>query len=166
MERDAASGQVESDPTLRMSGSGCRRQVGASAAGDLVIDYAALKAVHVGAVALSGALFALRGAWRLARPDAAFPLPARVLPHFVDTVLLLSALALAASWIDEGLPLGWIGAKVLLLAAYIGIGMVALRRGLRPGPRLAALAAAALAFGCIVSVALTKSPAGALRPLA
>ena len=131
-----------------------------------MIDYAALKAVHVGAVALSGALFALRGAWRLARPDATLSLPLRVLPHVVDTVLLLSALALAARWIRDGLPIDWIGVKVMLLAAYIGIGMVALRRGVRAGPRLAALSAAALAFACIVFVALTKSPTGALRALA
>jgi len=37
-----------------------------------VIDYATLEAFHVTAVALSGTLFALRGAWRLARRDAAF----------------------------------------------------------------------------------------------
>jgi uncharacterized membrane protein SirB2 len=131
-----------------------------------VIDYAALKAVHVGAVALSGTLFALRGAWRLARPDATLALPSRVLPRVVDTVLLLSALALAARWFRDGLPVGWIGVKMILLVAYIGIGMVALRRGLRAGPRTAALAAAALAFACIVGVALTKSPTGALRALA
>jgi uncharacterized membrane protein SirB2 len=128
-----------------------------------VIDYPALKAVHVGAVALSGALFALRGAWRLARPNATFARPLRVLPHVVDTVLLLSALALAASWVRDGAALGWIGAKVIALVGYIGCGLVALRRGLRVGPRLAALAAATLALAYIVSVALTKSPAGTLR---
>lgn len=131
-----------------------------------MIDYAALKAVHVGAVVLSGTLFALRGAWRLVRPEATLALPMRVLPHVVDTVLLLSALALAASWIRDGLPIGWIGVKVILLAAYIGIGMVALRRGLPAGPRLAALAAAALAFAGIVGVAFTKSPTGVLGALA
>jgi uncharacterized membrane protein SirB2 len=128
-----------------------------------VIDYATMKSVHVTAVTVSGTLFALRGAWRLARPDAPVVRVVRVVPVLVDTVLLLSALVLAVAWMRDGAPLGWIGAKVAALFVYIGVGVVALRRGLSAPARLAALAAAALAFAYIVSVALTKSPAGALR---
>lgn len=130
-----------------------------------MIDYTALKAVHVTAVVLSGTLFALRGAWRVARPDGPFHRAARVVPMIVDTVLLLSALALASFWLRDRLPMGWIGIKVAALALYVALGVVALRPGLRPGPRLLALGAAALVFGFIVSVALSKSPAGALRAL-
>jgi uncharacterized membrane protein SirB2 len=128
-----------------------------------MVDYLTLKAVHVSAVAVSGTLFALRGAWRLARPDAIFTRPLRILPHLVDTVLLLSALALAATWVRNGAPVDWLAAKVIALVAYIVLGIVALRRGLRAPSRLAALVAAALVFGYIVSVALTHSPAGALH---
>ena len=128
-----------------------------------MIDYATMKSVHVTAVIVSGTLFALRGAWRLARPDAPVVRVVRVLPHLVDTVLLLSALVLAAAWLRDGAPLGWIGAKVVALLAYVGLGLVALRPGLKVPARLAVLAGAALAFGYIVTVALTKSPAGALR---
>lgn len=128
-----------------------------------MIDYPAIKAVHVASVALSGTLLAVRGAWRLVRPDARFAQSMRILPPVIDTVLLLSALALLAVWMERGAPLDWVVAKVLALVVYIGLGIVALRPGLRRRPRLVALGAAAAAFGYIVAVALTKSPAGALR---
>lgn len=131
-----------------------------------MIDYATLKAVHVGAVVLSGTVFAVRGAGRLVRPDAAWSRPTRVLPHAVDTVLLVSALALASFWLRDGLPMGWIGAKVAALVAYIGLGIVALRPRLARGRRMVALAAAMLTYGYIVGVALAKSPAGPLHGLA
>jgi uncharacterized membrane protein SirB2 len=126
-------------------------------------DYAALKAVHVTAVTLSGALFLLRAGWRFARPAAPFARAARIVPALVDTVLLASALALVSFWVRDRLPLGWIGVKVLVLAAYVAVGTLALRPGLAPGRRLLHVASAALAFGFIVTVALSKSPAGALR---
>ncbi len=127
------------------------------------MDYPLIKSVHVASVVVSGALFAARGAWRFARPGARVPRAVRIVPQVVDTVLLLSALALAWIWMDSGLPLGWIGAKVAVLAAYVGLGLVALRPGLPPAPRAAAFAASALAFAYIVGVALTKSPSGPLR---
>jgi uncharacterized membrane protein SirB2 len=129
------------------------------------MDYGVLKAVHVTCVVLSGSLFALRGAWRLARPDAPFARAVRVVPMLVDSALLLSAVGLASFWMRDRLPMGWIGVKVALLVLYIALGVVALRPGLPTGPRLAALGAAALTFGFIVSVALSKSPAGVLRTL-
>lgn len=131
-----------------------------------MVDYATLKAVHVSAVTVSGTLFALRGVWRLARPDAVFARSVRIVPHVVDTLLLLSALGLAATWVRNDAPLGWITAKVVALLLYIAIGMIALRPGLPASRRITALAGAALVFGYIVSVALTRSPAGALRWLA
>lgn len=128
-----------------------------------VIDYATLKQTHVASVVLSGALFAARGVWRFTHPHARFARAARVVPPLIDTVLLLSALGLGFVWLRSGLPLGWIGTKIALLAAYIVLGLVALRPGLRAGPRALAFAASALAFACIVGVALTKSSAGPLR---
>jgi uncharacterized membrane protein SirB2 len=44
---------------------------------------------------------------------------------------------------------------------YIGFGMLALRPRLSRGSRMLAFAAALVTFGYIVSVAITKQPAGA-----
>lgn len=123
--------------------------------------YAALKLVHVGAVVLSGVGFVIR--YGLAAGGA---LPAgalvRAAPHVVDTVLLGSALALA--WVGGFNPLRvpWLEAKLVGLALYILLGTVALKRGRTPRIRAGAFAAALLAYGYIVTVALTKSPLGPL----
>jgi uncharacterized membrane protein SirB2 len=60
---------------------------------------------------------------------------------------------------------GWLTAKVLGLVLYIGLGTVALRRGRTRGQRALAGLAAMLVFGFIVSVALSKNPAGFLHRL-
>lgn len=123
--------------------------------------YSILKLVHVGAVVLSGAGFALRfglaAAGRL--PSARW---VRVAPHVVDTVLLASALSLA--WIGGFRPLEvpWLEAKLAGLIVYIVAGTVALKRGRTPRVRGAAFAAALVTFAYIVSVALTKDPLGLL----
>jgi len=124
------------------------------------MDYALIKAVHQGAVALSVAGFFARGAAALAGAGWVRSRLARTLPHIVDSVLLASALALA--WMLRLTPgnAPWLTAKIVGLLAYIGLGVVALRPG-RPMPvRAAAWVAALAVVGWIVSVALLKDPRG------
>lgn len=122
------------------------------------MDYATVKLIHQSAVALSIAGFALRAAASLAGARWVHERPAKTLPHVIDTVLLASALTLAA-WLQlNPLTTPWLAAKIVALLAYIGFGMVALRPA-RPGPiRLMAVLAAFVALAYIVSVAITKNP--------
>ena len=53
---------------------------------------------------------------------------------------------------------GWLSAKVAGLIAYIGLGMVALRRGRTRRVRLVAWITAQLVFAYIVAVALAHDP--------
>jgi len=124
------------------------------------MDYVAIKTVHMTAVALSIAGFCARGAGALWGAAWVRGRAARTLPHVVDTVLLASAITLA--WMLRQAPgqSGWLTAKVVGLLAYIALGMLALKPGRPFGVRAAAFAAAVATFGYIVSVALTKSPAG------
>ncbi len=121
--------------------------------------YAVLKAVHVAAVVLSGAGFALRYGLSLRGPLPAARW-ARVAPHAVDTVLLASALALA--WVGGFRPLAvpWLEAKLIGLVIYILAGTIALKRGRTRGTRAIAFGVAAVTFAYIVSVAVTKNPLG------
>lgn len=124
------------------------------------MDYATLKLVHQGAVALSIGGFFARGWGSLAGADWVRSRAARTLPHLVDTVLLGSALGLA--WLLQINPLStpWLAAKIIGLLAYIGLGMVALKPGRPRAQRAAAWAAALLCFAQIVAVALTKQAGG------
>jgi uncharacterized membrane protein SirB2 len=125
------------------------------------MDYPALKLLHQAAVLLSFTGFFARGIGSLAGAVWVNGRVARTVPHLVDSVLLLSALALA--WMLRLNPAHapWLLAKIVALVVYIGLGMLALRPRLSRGSRMLAFAAALATFGYIVSVAITKQPAGA-----
>jgi len=76
----------------------------------------------------------------------------------VDTLLLGRALSIA--WMSGQYPFvyGWLTAKFVGLLAYILLGMMALRRGRTLAIRARYFGLALLAYGYIVSVALTRSP--------
>ncbi|MFZ5509205.1 MAG: SirB2 family protein [Pseudomonadota bacterium] len=124
--------------------------------------YVVLKHIHVLAVVLSFSGFFVRGLWMLADSPMLNRRWVKVAPHVNDTVLLASALALAALIGQYPFVHGWLTAKVLGLLAYIGLGMFALRRGRSKAVRVAFWLAALLIFGYIVSVALSKNPWGFL----
>ena len=128
----------------------------------MALDYAAVKLVHQGAVALSLTGFFIRGAASLAGAEWIRGRAARTLPHLVDTVLLASALTLA--WMLRLHPgnAPWILAKVVGLVGYVALGVVALRPGRSWRVRATAWVAALVTALWIVSVALTKNPWGVL----
>jgi uncharacterized membrane protein SirB2 len=129
-----------------------------------MIDYAAVKHVHMSAAALSLLLFVLRGAWMIAAPAQLARRWVRIVPHVIDTVLLATALWLA--WqIGFAANAHWLTAKIILLVAYIALGTIALKRGRTKRMRIAAFVGAIAVFGHIVSVAFTKSPLGLLSRL-
>lgn len=118
------------------------------------MGYALVKQIHLVTVALSWALFFVRGVWMIADSPRLGARWVRVAPHLNDTVLLVAALYLATF---HGLQ-PWIAAKLVALVAYILIGMVALRRGPTKAVRIAAWVVAQLVFLYIVAVAVTKNP--------
>lgn len=124
--------------------------------------YLWVKYLHVACVVLSLSGFAARGVLMLRESPWLNARFVRIAPHVVDTALLASAAWLA--WFLQQYPLvhGWLTAKVVGLLAYIGFGMVALRRGrtLRTRAVFFVLAIAAAAY--VVSVALSHDPAGPL----
>jgi uncharacterized membrane protein SirB2 len=124
------------------------------------MDYAFVKLIHQGAVTLSLTGFLVRGAASLAGAPWVQGRAAKTLPHIVDSVLLLSALALA--WMLHLNPgnAPWLLAKVIGLVLYVGLGVVALRPGRPLAVRAAAWVGALATALWIVSVAITKSPLG------
>ena len=124
------------------------------------MDYLTLKLVHQAAVALSLTGFFVRGAASLGGARWVGGRAAKTLPHIVDSVLLLSALALA--WMLRLGPSNapWLLAKIIGLVAYVLLGVIALRPGRPRTVRAAAWLAALLTAAWIVSVAVTKNPLG------
>ena len=122
------------------------------------MDYISLKVAHVSCVAISYALFVVRGVWMMRGSALLQRRWVRIVPHAVDTVLLASAIALAIMLHQYPLANGWLTAKVAGLLVYIGLGMIALKRGKTRRTRIAAWLVAQAVFFYIVAVAITRSP--------
>lgn len=120
--------------------------------------YAALKMIHVTCVVLSGAGFVWRGVRRLQGRAPLRSVALRVLPHLIDTVLLVSALAmvLIARWNPLVQP--WLMVKISVLILYIGLGAYALKYGRTSLVRRFSFFVACVVFVYIVLVATTRSP--------
>ena len=126
------------------------------------MDYVFVKTVHQGAVALSISGFFIRGLAALAGAGWVRGRAARTLPHIVDTVLLLSAVALA--WMLRLSPLAtpWLMAKIVGLLVYIALGSERERQLVGPTtgcPRVSGKARRAAHVGTWASGA---TPPGAL----
>lgn len=113
-----------------------------------------LKHLHVTMAALTIAGFVTRGIWAWRAPRLLRLRPVRILPHVIDTVLLASAIGLLFAYGWNPFAQGWLIAKIVLLLAYIALGMAALKPWFTPPVRAGAFVAAVGVFGWIVSIAL------------
>lgn len=117
-----------------------------------------VKTLHIACVILALGGFTLRGVWMLRASPLLNNTWVKVLPHIVDTLLLVSGILLAINIQQYPGTHAWLTAKVLGLVAYIVLGTLALKRGKTKTVRVAAWIAATLVFFYIVSVAITRSP--------
>ena len=124
------------------------------------MNYATIKLLHQSAVALSSLGFAVRGIASLCGAQWTRSRLAKSMPHVVDTVLLLTALSLAAMLQLNPAHTPWLMAKILGLLLYIGLGMVTMRPGFGMKTRITAWVLALAVLTWIASVAMLKTPWG------
>jgi len=120
--------------------------------------YSLLKSLHLATIALTLALFVLRGVWMMASSPRLQARWVRIVPHINDSLLLASGISLAVLMQQYPLVHGWLTAKFFALILYIVLGTFALKRGKTRGQRIAAWVAALLVFGYMVAVAITHNP--------
>ena len=113
---------------------------------------------HAGCALVSISTFVVRGYWRRSGSPLLHSKLTGVLPHVVDTALLLSGIGLAVQWAVNPLENSWLMAKLIALVVYIVLGMIALKRGRTLRQRTMAWIVAILVFAYMVAVAFTKSP--------
>lgn len=117
-----------------------------------------LKNVHVVCVGASLAGFLLRGYWTLRLDPRLQHRITRLLPHIVDTCLLLSALGMLFILKLNPLATDWLGAKFIALVAYILLGTVTLKYAKGRRSRATAFVLAIACYGYMLAVAISKSP--------
>jgi len=139
------------------------------------MGYSLLKQLHLTTIAVTLALFVLRGIWMMTAPARLQTRWGRILPHVNDTLLLASGISLAVLLQQYPFVHGWLTAKFFALVLYIVLGTCALKdadplraqarveshalkRGKTQGQRIAAWIAALLVFAYMVAVALTHNP--------
>jgi len=127
--------------------------------------YLTLRHVHITCAILTITLFVFRGALMLTDSPWLQTRVLKTLPHVIDTVLLTSALMLTTVIHQYPFSTGWLTTKVFLLVAYIVLGHYALKRGRTKSIRAAALVAALLVLGFLVSVARTHQSLGVFAGL-
>ncbi len=122
------------------------------------MSYAALKIIHVTSVIFSYILFTLRGVWMMQNSPILQRRWVKILPHVIDTVLLVSAVTLATMIQQYPGINTWLSAKIGGLLLYITLGLIALRFGKTRRTKTISWITAQIVFFYIVLVALTKNP--------
>ncbi len=120
--------------------------------------YQTLKDLHLSFVGLTLGGMLLRGGWMLRDSPLLRHRLTRILPHVIDTMLLLSGAALAVLTAQYPLVQPWLTAKLAALLVYVFLGTIALKRGRSKRARGLALVLALVCFGYIVSVAVARNP--------
>ena len=122
--------------------------------------YLEIRAVHIGAIILSGAVLLLRGVTHnLLNASWVMAWPIRALSYTIDTVLLTAAVMLMTIVRQVPFVDSWLTMKVLLVLVYIYLGYMALR-GATVRLRWASLGAAALVYAFIITIARAHNPLG------
>lgn len=117
------------------------------------MDYSAIKHSHMGIAYLSLMFFIIRFALFYFQPKLRSNKLLKILPHVLDTALLAFAIWLCVLIGQYPGTDHWLSAKVVALLAYIGLGVVAIKRG-----KVWAFLAAIAVFAYIMGVAKTHSP--------
>ena len=125
--------------------------------------YALLKQLHLTTIAITLALFVLRGAWMMVDSPRLQARWARIVPHINDALLLTAGIGLAVLTQQYPLVHGWLTAKFFALIAYIVLGTLALKHGKTQGQRIAAWLAALLVFSYMAAVAVAHDPLPFIR---
>ena len=128
--------------------------------------YESLKLVHMSAAAVSIGGFLLRAHWMLRSPALLEHRWVKVLPHVVDTTLLLSGIGLVLLLRLAFAQSTWLHIKLTALVVYIVLGSIALKRGKTKRSRAIAAALALATYLYIVGVAISKSTGSWLAMIA
>lgn len=116
----------------------------------------ALKHIHMTLALLTILGFFLRSVWLFTNNAKLQQKWVKITPHIIDTLLLVSGIILWMTWYGA-VAQPWIISKFVMIALYIGFGVVAFRTQ-RKALRGIAFSLAILSFATIIYLARTKPP--------
>ncbi|MDM8558819.1 SirB2 family protein [Candidatus Parabeggiatoa sp. HSG14] len=119
--------------------------------------YLIIKNIHISCVILTFISFSTRGIWMIQESHWLHKWWVKVLPHIIDTLLLVSGITLVIILHQYPGTQNWLTAKLLALLVYIIVGSIALKRGKTKTIRVVAFGGALMAFFYLVMVALNRT---------
>jgi uncharacterized membrane protein SirB2 len=119
--------------------------------------YLILKHLHMTFALLTFLSFFIRGIWMWRSSPLLQKRLVKILPHIIDTLLLVTALLLAFHLRLTPGDNPWLLTKIIALFVFIGVGTFAFKHP-RSSVRKAAWLAALAILIYIVAVAVTKTP--------
>ena len=119
-----------------------------------------LKYIHISTIVISLCLFVGRGGWIYVLKKQLTARWLKILPHLNDTILLVTGITLAIQTQQYPLVQGWLTVKIICLLAYIVLGMLAMKWFAATRPGLISWFGAIAVFIFMISVAITRNPAG------
>ncbi|MFA5825136.1 MAG: SirB2 family protein [Gallionellaceae bacterium] len=122
------------------------------------MSYTSIKILHLASVLISYSLFFMRGLWVLRASHVMQQRWVKIAPHIIDSVLLGSAITLAALLGISPFTAPWLAAKIIALLPYIVLGSIALKRGKTRQTKLACWLAAQAVFCYIALTAWAHDP--------
>ncbi|MBY6063397.1 invasion protein [Pseudidiomarina sediminum] len=91
------------------------------------MPFIAFKHLHVSIVALSVLLFVLRFIWRSMDASVAKQKWVKIVPHIIDTLLLLTIVGMLVHWQQWPWETPWLLNKLVGLVGYIVFGLIAMK---------------------------------------
>jgi uncharacterized membrane protein SirB2 len=125
---------------------------------DNVTLYTIMKSIHLTTLVITISGFMLRGFWMMRESPLLQNKVVKTIPHYNDTILLISAVWTGALIGQYPFVNAWLTAKILGALAYIILGGIALTYGPSKRIRISAFIGALCCFAYVVSVAATKNP--------
>jgi len=118
--------------------------------------YLIIKNIHIICVAITMVLFTIRGVWMIQESHWLQQRWVKFIPHVIDSLLLISGLALVLILHQYPWTQTWLTAKLLALLFYIVMGSIALTIGKTKTIRIIAGIGALIILFYIITLALTR----------
>lgn len=115
-----------------------------------------LKTIHLTLAYATVLGFVVRGFWSLTDSALRSQKWVKIVPHVIDTLLLVLGVAMAVQLSISPLE-GWLAAKLVGLLAYIGFGVLTMRAAGTPA-KLVGFVGALASVGYIFAVAFARNP--------
>lgn len=124
-----------------------------------------LKYVHIVSVAVSFALFFVRGLWVIRSYPQSQEQWVRALPYVVDAALVASALAVMAISPQKGWPGDWLSVKLVLIVIYAALALYLFRWARGLASKVVVWFAALIVFLFVTTISVLRDPLGILSLL-